>query len=931
MTPDSVPDPKQPGALISGRYQLMERLGQGGMAEVYKAYQESLDRYLAIKFMHPFLAETPQFQQRFQREARSVATLHHPNIVQVIDFDWTGGSAYMVMEFIDGSTLDARLLELAEHRERLPLAESVRIARDAALALAYAHGHDIVHRDIKPANIMLERSGRVVLTDFGLAKLVSVSRFTASGAIIGTPAYMAPEQALGQAGDKRVDIYALGVLLYEMVTGQLPFEAENAIALVLMHLNQAVPLPRTLNPDLPEGLEQVILKALAKQPEARFQSADELAAHLNYFLAPATAGSAAPPSLASLPTDLSVSLRPLPPHNLPAQSTSFIGRHQELADVCARLRQPDVRFTTLTGPGGAGKTRLSLQVASTLLPEFADGVFFVPIAEVREPELVISAIGQALGVKESADRSLLDHLKAYLGPRQVLLVLDNFEQVLEAAPLVTELMAPAPGLKVLATSRAALHVYGEYEFPVPPLAVPDLDPLTSLEADSGLVADLIGYAAISLFAERAQAVKSSFALTHQNALTVAQICARLDGLPLAIELVAPRIKMLSLSAILNGLDNRLKLLTGGARDLPARQRTLRGAIDWGYNLLDDGERLLFARLAMFTGGFTLESAEAVLGEAPPPGGVHPVHPEYSLLDGLTALVDNSLLRQTETAEGEPRFAMLETIREYALEKLVDGGELARYQALHAAHYLSLAESAAPQLQGRDQIAALNLFEAEHYNLIPALSGALSSRSVPTALRLGGALWRFWLLRGYLSEGLKWLDEIRALAAEHESPDPVPLAQALYGLAALHHERGDSAVASALFEESLSLFKQAGAASGAAYAQNDLGASLLAQRRYDEATALCESSLSAFQHMGDEWGQASALTHLGLAALSRGDAARATQLCQESLGLFQKLGDRWGMALALNNLGLAALPQGDDERASLMVQSSLALIRELGGR
>jgi non-specific serine/threonine protein kinase len=922
---------------VGGRYRLVKRLGRGGMAEVYRAYQESLERHVAIKFIHPHLAEDAQFQQRFRREARHLAALHHPNIVQVIDYDLAEGTAYMVMEFIDGVTLDQRLTELAAREERLPLAEAVRLVRDAALALSYAHARDIIHRDIKPGNIMLESAGRIVLTDFGLAKLASAARQTATGAFMGTPAYAAPEQALGQAGDKRVDIYALGVLLYQLATGRLPFQADTAIALVLMHLNQPPPLPRTLNPDLPEGLEQVILKAMAKQPEARFQSADEFAAHLNYFLAPAQAA----PPLSAAP-EPGVAFRPLPPHNLPPQPTSFIGRHQELAETCALLRQADVRLLTLTGPGGAGKTRLSLQVASTLLPEFPDGVFFAPLADIREPDLVVTAMARAAGDKESGGGTLLDQLKAHLRSRRLLLVLDNLEQVLSSAPIIADLLAAAPDLKVLVTSRAPLRVYGEHEFPVPPLGVPDLARLSAPGAESPaeLLADLSRYTALTLFAERAQAARPGFALTRENVATVVEICARLDGLPLAIELAAPRIKLLPLPAILAGLDNRLKLLTGGARDLPARQRTLRGAIEWGYTLLDPTDQALLTRLAVFAGGFTLEAAEAVLGEAA-------ARDEAPLLDGLTVLVDNSLIRRVEGPDDEPRFAMLETIREYSLERLAERGELAEYQARHAAHFLALAESAALHLQRREQMAWLKRLGDEQDNLRAALSGALARRDADTALRLGGALWRYWLLRGYLTEGLKWMESIRQLAtdaaadvADDGSPRGATrpsvtsasssdaAARAFYGLGLLRHERGDSAEAVARLNESAALFRQAGDAAGAAHAQDDLGAALLSQGKYAEAAELCEAGLSALRVLGDEWGAASALNHLGLAALSQGDAARATQLCQESLILFQRLGDRWGMALALNNLGLAALPQGDHERAGTLTQSSLMLFREL---
>jgi predicted ATPase/class 3 adenylate cyclase len=375
------------------------------------------------------------------------------------------------------------------------------------------------------------------------------------------------------------------------------------------------------------------------------------------------------------------------PNNLPVQPTPLLGREGELETARGLLRQDDVRLLTLTGPGGTGKTRLGLQAAADLADEFEDGVFFIALASVSDPELVGSAIAQALGVRETGEPSFSQSLKRALREKQLLLLLDNFEQVLPAGRLVSELLASCPRLKLLVTSRAALHLRGEREFPVPPLALPDPRRLPAVET-------LLQYAAVGLFIQQALAVKPDFAVTNENAPAVAEICHRLDGLPLAIELAAARVKLLSPQRMLSRLESRLNLLTGGARDLPARQQTLRGAITWSYDLLEAEEKSLFQRLAVFVGGCTLEDAEAVCSSN---GDL-----ELDVLGGTGSLVDKSLLRHEERGEDEARLTMLETIREYALERLEESGERDELRRRHAHHFLELAEAAAPRIQSADQ-------------------------------------------------------------------------------------------------------------------------------------------------------------------------------------------------------------------------------------
>jgi predicted ATPase/class 3 adenylate cyclase len=454
-------------------------------------------------------------------------------------------------------------------------------------------------------------------------------------------------------------------------------------------------------------------------------------------------------------------------NNLPLQPTPLIGREKEVSEVCDLLRGDETRLLTLTGPGGIGKTRLALQVAADLLEDFPEGTFFAPLATLSEADLLLAALAETLGVKETAEQPLDEILKDYLKERRLLLVLDNFEQVLGAAPAVTGLLAGAPGLKVLATSRAPLGLYGEHVFPVPPLSLPDLKRPPPLER-------LTQYEAVGLFVERARAIKPDFKVTNESAPAVAEICVRLDGLPLAIELAAARITMLPPRAMLQRLGTRLKLLTGGARDLPERQRTLRATIEWSFALLDEGEQLLFGRLAVFSGGRTLEAIEAICD----PEGDLPVE----AFEGISSLLDKSLLRQEEGPNGEPRFVMLETVHEFAREKLEDSAEAQEIKRAHAEYFLILAEEAYPELRGPDQLEWLERLEVEHDNMRAALTWASERKVVEVALRLGGALRWFWMARGYHSEGRRWLEEALAIDGRG-SPESRSMALAGAGMLA----------------------------------------------------------------------------------------------------------------------------------------------------
>jgi predicted ATPase/class 3 adenylate cyclase len=601
-------------------------------------------------------------------------------------------------------------------------------------------------------------------------------------------------------------------------------------------------------------------------------------------------------------------------NNLPTQPTPLVGREKEITEISGLLRRPEVRLLTLTGPGGTGKTRLGLQVAAELLDEFEGGVFFVSLAPISDPELVASAIAGPLGVRESADLTLTEALKEHLRDKELLLLLDNFEQVLEAAPVVGELLSACPRLKALATSRGALRVYGEHMYAVPPLALPDprrLPPITKLSQ----------YESVRLFIERAQAAKGDFEVTNESAPAVAEICVKLDGLPLAIELAAARTKILTPQAMLSRLSSRMKLLKGGARDLPERQRTLRGAIDWSHDLLEEDEQVFFRRLSVFVGGLTLEAAEEVCDAD---GGL-----ELDVLDGVESLLANSLLRRQEEAEEEPRFYMLETIREYATERLEESGEAEAVRRPHAEHYLRPAEEAEPELRGPHQLGWFEQLEAEHDNLRAALSWAIEGDRADTALQLAGALWWFWFVRGHLSEGRRWLKE--ALSQDGRSATSSVRAKAFVGAGRLLLEQGDPERGTALLEEGVALFQEAGPKGGLADALDNLGIAQALCGELDRAKALFEESVGLFRQAGDGWGIAECLNNLALTAHYQGEIEQATALHEESLRIRRELADKRGIAMSLANLAGEALERGDHERAATFCEEGLALARGLGDR
>lgn len=843
-----------------GPYEILEPIGAGGMGEVWKARDTRLDRIVAIKRLKG------EHGERFKQEARAIAALNHEHICQIYDI----GPDYLVLEYVEGRPVE----------RPLSVEEAVRLAIQVAAALEEAHRQGILHRDLKPANILVTGSGSVKIVDFGIAKLLVGSDAgvtqTIEGTIAGTPAYMSPEQAQGKPLDERSDVFSFGAVLYEMLAGHRAFSG-NSTAEVLSAVLRDEPGPLKA----PEAIESIVRRCLAKQPPGRFQTMAEVRAALQLvFRAPT----------AHQPSTL----------HLPAGVTHLIGRERELGEIRDLLLSDGVRLINLTGPAGIGKTRLAIDVSHQTATEF-EHTWFVPLEGVLEPHRVPSAILHGLGLREEDARPPQSCLVEYLENRIGLLIVDNFEQVADAAPLLSQLLASCPRLKILVTSRALLHLRAEREYIVHPLPS---------GGDDATLEQMLEMPAVALFLDRAPTIKP----TLEMARAIAEICAHLDGLPLAIELAAARSKLLSPQAMLARLRKRFQWLGGGARDLPERQQTLRHAIDWSYDLLAPGEKILMQRLSVFAGGATVDSIEAVCSG------------EGDLLDLLTALIEKSLLLKQESQIGNVRIRMLETIREYARERLEGEGDAALVRARHAEHYLALAEDRAPQGSGCSSNDWYDSLEEDQSNCLAALDCFLMQGHVEPALRMVVALWPFWEARGYWTGGREQLK--RALSETAGADLACARAKALYATGVLADAQGDYSAARTAFEEHLAIQRTANNPGALAAAMNNLGIVALRQGDYEAARAAYLEALEILRSMDSELSIAQCLNNLGHVAMAKGDYATARENYQGSLTICRRLRSARDMAWTLSNLGDVARELAQFTEADALYSQSLGLFREI---
>jgi predicted ATPase len=870
------------------------------MGEVYRATDTRLGRDVALKVLPAEMAASPERLERFRREAKALAALDHPGIVTVHSVEEAEGVHFLTMQLVEGQPLDLLIAEGDMAVEQL-----VSIGSALAEALAAAHEKGIVHRDLKPANVMVTNDGRVKVLDFGLAKMADAAAGegtaselptdvqTRDGVVIGTMPYMSPEQVQGRAVDYRTDIFSLGIILYEMATGRRPFQGRSSASLLAAILCDAVPPVTEVRADLPAGLAHAIQRCLQKDPSRRIQTAHDLAAELRLARREAI-------------EDVLRILRPPP-----APSTPLIGREKSLEAAAEQLRS-GARLLTITGYGGTGKTRFAIELFHRHAGGHAGGAAFVSLASVTAAAEVLPAVATALAIPEAQGRSALDALATVIGSRDVLLVLDNLEHVLDAAEDIAAIVCRCPKLRVIATSRAPLKVGAETEFSLPPLALPD--------AGTSAVDALGSCPSVALFVQRAAKVKTGFALTATNAAPVAEICRRLDGLPLALELAAARVRILEPAALLQRLDHALDLLTSGDRDLPIRQRTLRVAISWSYSLLDAQEQRLLRRLSCFHEGWTLEAMEQVC---------YTNDERHRALDELNSLVEKGLVR-VQSASG--RYGLLETIREFAAEQLHAGGEVEAARRAHAEYFLAFAERAASELRTEEQIEAMQRAHRDNANAdaaiawLTACARAGDGEALEQALLLCGHQDWFWHISGQHTTAREAYEDVLALAADRGASRGRALSWLGAGMVSTTTEEWKRSLGEWTrgFEDAEAIGDARIAAEGRmgiGYCQLSLGQVEAAAEALDDAIARAAPVDAFIQEL--------AMSVKAMLLFSTGKHAEGVALAQEARHIQERIGDHEGGGLAQSFLAQMMFARGEPGRALTLYGDALAMFEIVG--
>lgn len=875
------------GLTLLNRYKIETELGRGGMGIVYKAHDTLLNRAVAIKFLTTE-GVGAEGKIRLLQEARAAAQLNHPNIVSIYDAGEADGNSFIVMELVNGDTL--------RKTKKPTLQDVVSMAQQICLALDHAHANGIIHRDLKLENIVITNTQTLKLMDFGLARTADDVHLTEEGVITGTFAYIAPELIQGQPASSQSDLYAFGVILYELLTDQSPFEG-TINTILAQHLHAIVKPPADVNPQIPAWLSDLVIRLLNKLPEERPASAKEVLGLLNQ-------------KTESSAVTVSFAISPKSKNNLPVQLTSFIGREKALEELGKVLSQH--RLVTLTGSGGTGKTRLSLQLAENVFNQF-DYIWFVELAPITDPDHILQTIFSAIGLSEQQGKSAQEILIDYLREKNTLIILDNCEHVIESSAKIADiLLSQAPLLRILASSREALAVKGEMAWHVPSLSLPDLKHLPELN-------ELAQNESISLFTERATLTKSNFSLTKENASFVAQICSRLDGIPLAIELAASRIKTLSVEQIATRLDDRFRLLTGGARTALPRQQTLRATIDWSYNMLSEQEKALLAHLSVFSGGWTLEAAEQVCSQD---------GSESNILDLLTQLADKSLVNIYEGINF-PRYHMLETTRQYAREKLLDSGTGTLIHDDHLRYFIEFAEKAAKEIHGSTQAEIINLLEDEHDNFRSALEWCISAKNTLFSLRLFNAIRWGWFIRAHYSEIFSWFEKIRTLPGVEEHP---------LLFAKLLNQIGQDYWTLGRFDEAMKILKESQALCLNLGTKGEvLLAETLAWQGWvtpsgksdiKKSENLLKQGLALYEKHGDPPGIALTTLHIGYLEMIQGRGVNALEFFEQSRKIFQEIGDLFGLARVFQSMAFQYSRNENLEEAKIYANRVLAIDEKL---
>ncbi len=919
-----------------GPYALLKRIGRGGFGEVWLAERRA-------KFVTTKVAVKLPFQEQVDTDAiKNEAILWeqasgHPNVISMIEANEYDGQVVIVSEFASEGSLG----DLLEKERSIPFKKAVELILGVLNGLEFLHSKNIIHRDLKPGNILLQ-GDTPRLADFGLSRVIKTTSVSIN--LSGTPSYMAPE-AFERKRNVQTDIWSVGVILYEMLNGVLPFPQTNLPDLFGATTRDE---PGPFVKSVPAKLQSIVLKALAKTPGGRYQTAYAMRDALTDFLADVYHHGAVDTipndewPLLSADTLPLISTPALLPTNLTGSSTPIVGREKEISELTELLLREDVGLITLTGTGGTGKTTLSRALAGGLLDKFADGVFLVQLDTITNADLVISTVAERLGVKEAGARPVIDILKDHLVNKHILLILDNFEQLTDAAPQIADLLSISSDLKILITSRTLLRLSAEREYVVPPLPVPS-DPA------SFSFADLSNYASVKLFVNRSQKSKHDFALTNENARTIAEICRRLDGLPLAIELAAARVKVLSPQAILTKLENRLDLLTGGSTDMPSRQKTMRSSLEWSYDLLTEDEKQLFRHLSVFSGGFTVEAAETVcrkqtmgVSGAQPSNkrvsnrsltnddlaqrGVNRLLPaSYDILDGVTSLVDKNLIVAHEQPDGELRFRMLEVVHEFALDALLLNEQADTMFHRHAKYFLALSQAAEPHLRAAKSAEWLDCLEIENDNLRAALSWSLENDAA-IAASLAAALRYFWTRHDHLREGRKWL-KAALESAGSDVPSNVRF-KLLNGLGLTARLQGDFETAKRAHEKGLEAGRETENDPQIALASRGLAAVLVELGDLKGAEKLLDDGLELGRKLGDKFGIAVTFSMLGDLARLKCDWSAARSHFEASLAISMELDDKWFMTSTINNLGFVAFNDGDYESARTHFKKALKLSQEV---